>query len=49
VDRDVLKVEGVGQGGAQLDRDGRGLLFAGVQEQNRELVPAQAYEQVTVP
>ena len=48
VQRDVLQGERLGQGRAQLDGDIGGLVVAGVLEQYRELVPAQACQHVAV-
>ena len=49
VDRDVLQGERLGQRSAQLDRDSGGLVVVGVAEQDRELIAAQAHQQVPVP
>jgi hypothetical protein len=46
VDRYVLQVEGLAQRRAELDRDGRRLVAAGVVEQDHELVATKAHKQV---
>jgi len=46
VQRDVLQRERLGQRRAQLGGDIDGLVMAGVLEQDRELVPAQACQRV---
>ena len=44
--RDVLQIEGLGQRRTHLDGDTHGLVEAGVLQQDRELVAAQACQQV---